>query len=308
MKLVRSVAAAGLEKAGSALTIGNFDAVHLGHREILSSLRRHADRLRVPAVVMTFDPHPQEFFRGRDCCPRLTNLASRFFALRDCGVDIMLSLRFDSGLATTGAETFVREIIGDRLAVRYLQVGDDFRFGRDRLGDFALLSRLSGEVGYELQRADTLNHRGQRVSSTRIRELLGQGRLDLAEELLGRRYAIAGRVIRGQQLGRQWGFPTLNLAINHNPALTGVFAVRVSGLDCPPRDGVANLGTRPTVGGLRTLLEVHLFDFDGDVYGKRICVEFIEKIRPEQKFDGFDALKAQIRRDCDSARQILGSA
>ncbi len=306
MKLVRSLAAAGLSQSGCALTLGNFDAVHLGHREILSNLRQQADRMGVPAAIMTFDPHPQEYFQGRDRCPRLTNLSSRYLALRDCGLDIMLSLRFDDRLANTSAEAFIRDILGHSLGVRYLLVGDDFRFGRDRLGDYGLLSRMAEDVGYELARIGTLSHGGERISSTRIRELLDQGALDVAGQLLGRPYAIAGRVIQGQQLGRQWGFPTLNLAINHLPALTGVFAVTVQGLGEDRIAGVANLGTRPTVGGLKTLLEVHLFDFDADVYGKRICVEFVEKIRPERKFDGFEALKAQIRKDSDEARRILG--
>ena len=306
MRLVRSAAAAGLAGRGCVLTIGNFDAVHLGHRRILANLRAHGDRLKLPAVVMTFDPHPQEYFRGEHRYPRLTNLATRYFALAQCDVDIMLSLRFDERLATTAATAFVREILGEALAVRYLLVGDDFRFGQDRQGNFDLLSSLADEVGYGLERTETLRMHGERISSTRVRKLLEAGELAAAAELLGRPYAHAGRVIRGQRLGRQWGFPTLNVPINHKPALTGVFAVRVAGLGGDSLPGVANLGTRPTVGGLRTLLEVHLFDFDGEVYGRRVCVEFMEKIRPERKFDGFEALKAQIRKDCVRAREILG--
>ena len=306
MKLVRSPARAGLADSGCALTIGNFDAVHLGHRQILSGLRRHADRLGVPAMVMTFDPHPEEYFRKGDSAPRLTDLTTRYFALRECGVDIMLSLRFDRRLASTDAPTFVREILHRQLAVRYLLIGDDFRFGRDRQGDFAMLADMAGESGFQLERTDTLECNGERVSSTRIRKLLADGQVDLAADLLGRSYALTGRVIRGQQLGRQWGFPTLNLAVHHKPALRGVFAVRVDGLGSESIPGVANLGTRPTVGGIRTLLEVHLFDFEQQVYGERICVSFVERIRPEHKFDSFDALKSQIRQDCDQARRILG--
>lgn len=306
MRLVRSAAAAGLAGRGCVLTIGNFDAVHLGHRRILANLHAHGDRLGLPAVVMTFDPHPEEYFRGADSSPRLTNLSTRYFALDECGVDIMLSLRFDDRLASTEASTFIREILGRALAVRYLLVGDDFRFGRDRLGDFSLLSSLADEVGYGLERTDTLSRHGERISSTRIRKLLEAGRLDSAAELLGRPYALVGRVTRGQQRGSQWGFPTLNLPINHKPALAGVFAVRVRGLREGAVAGVANLGTRPTVGGLRTLLEVHLFEFDRQVYGSRVCVEFVEKIRPERKFDSFESLKTQIQEDCVQARQILG--
>lgn len=308
MRLVRSTAAAGLAGRGCVLTIGNFDAVHLGHRRILANLRSHGDRLGLPAVVMTFDPHPQEYFRGEQRYPRLSNLTTRYFALAECGIDIMLSLRFDDRLASTEATAFIREILVEALAVRYLLVGDDFRFGRDRQGNFELLSALADEMGYDLERTETLSMHGERISSTRVRKLLEAGGLGAAAELLGRPYALAGRVIRGQRLGRQWGFPTLNVPINHKPALTGVFAVRVRGLGEDPLPGVANLGTRPTVGGLRTLLEVHLFDFGGEVYGSRVCVEFAEKIRPERKFDGFEALQAQIRKDCVRAREILGLA
>ena len=308
MKLVRNTAAARVQDAGCVLTIGNFDAVHRGHRQILSALRSHADRLGLPAVVMTFDPHPEEYFRGEACAPRLTDLTTRYFALKECGVDIMLSLRFDRELASTEARTFVRQVLGEQLAVRYLMIGDDFRFGLNRQGDYSLLAEMAGELGYRLERTGTLEHDGERISSTRVRTLLTQGKLTGAGDLLGRSYALAGRVIHGQRLGRQWGFPTLNLAVRHKPAVRGVFAVRVDGLASEGLPGVANLGTRPTVDGMRTLLEVHLFGFDREVYGQRICVSFVERIREERKFDGFDALKAQIRQDCESARRILGAS
>ncbi len=306
MRLARHANAAGVSESGCALTIGNFDAVHLGHQRILATLRRRADERGVPAVVMTFDPHPQEYFRGVDCAPRLSTLSTRYFALREHGVDVMLCLRFDGRLAGTTAEEFVRDVLGEQLAVRHLLIGDDFCFGKDRGGDFELLSRMAGPTGYTLERTDTLSRDGERVSSTRVRNALDAGDLAGAAALLGRPYALAGRVVHGQRLGRQWGFPTLNLAVRHKPALTGVFAVRVAGLDETELPGVANLGTRPTVDGLRTLLEVHLFDFAREVYGRRICVSFIEKIRAERKFPDFDALKAQILRDSERARELLG--
>ncbi len=306
MRLVRSTRSADVADQGCVLTIGNFDAVHLGHRKMLASLRSQGIHLGLPTVVMTFEPHPGEYFSGSRGFPRLSNLSTRFFALRDSGIDIMLNLRFDRRLASMEAMEFVRNILGKELAVRYLLVGDDFRFGRNRRGDFELLSSMTDELGYDLERTETLSLHGERVSSTRIRRLLSQGDLNSASELLGRPYTMVGRIIRGQQLGRQWGFPTLNLPIHHTPALTGVYAVRVQGLDDKPLPGVANLGTRPTVGGLRTLLEVYLFDFDRSVYGRRVCVEFVARIRQEQRFDSFDALKRQIQKDCVQAREMLG--
>ncbi len=306
MRLVRSTAAAGLADQGCVLTIGNFDAVHRGHRKILANLRSHGMRLGLPTVVMTFDPHPEEYFLGEKSSSRLSNLSSRFFALKECGVDMMLCLRFDEHLASTGAEKFVQKILQEELSVRYLLVGDDFRFGRDRCGDYDMLLRMGPVSGFDLDRTGTFVSEGERISSTRIRRLLESGDLDAAATLLGQPYTLVGRIVHGQQLGRTWGFPTLNLPIHHKPALTGVFAVRVQGLAEHSLHGVANLGTRPTVGGLRTLLEVHLFDFDQAVYGKRVCVEFVKRIRPEEKFSDLESLQAQIRKDCVHARQVLG--
>ncbi len=305
MKLIRSVHSPHLPQDGCVLTIGNFDAVHLGHQKILQTLRARADSLGLPAVVMTFDPHPEEFFLKEKSSPRITDRATRYFALRNQGVDAMLLLRFNKSLAQTSAEDFISEYLIKALKVRHLLIGDDFHFGRNRSGDVRMLREYSCEGKYQVEDTDTIIDDGERVSSTRIRRLLEQGNLEIAERLLGRRYNLVGRVIRGQQLGRQWGFPTLNLAVNHKPVLTGVFAVEVKGINGGALAGVANLGKRPTVDGLQTLLEVHLFDFDKSVYGERVCVEFVHKIRNEQKFESFDALKAQIRIDADRAREFL---
>ena len=288
------------------MTIGNFDAVHRGHRQILKILRERADSLGLPAVVMTFDPHPEEYFLKEKSSPRITDRATRYFALRNEGVDVMLLLRFNASLAQTTAETFILEFLIGALQVRHLLIGDDFHFGRNRAGNFAMLKAFSAEGQYLVEDTETILDAGERISSTRVRHLLEQGDLEAAERLLGRRYNLVGRVIRGQQLGRQWGFPTLNLAINHKPALTGVYAVEVKGINGSTVAGVANLGTRPTVGGVRTLLEVHLFDFDKSIYGERVCVEFVRKIRDEQKFESFDALKAQIAIDTERAREVFG--
>jgi len=307
MKLVRSLASAGLNETGCVLTIGNFDAVHTGHQQILGRLKQKGDALNLPIVVMTFDPHPEEYFVKSGGATRLTDTGTRFFALQDAGVDLMISLRFNQTLAETAAEDFVTHQLVEQLGVKFVLVGDDFRFGKNRQGDFALLERLGEENGFLVEDTQTVLSQGERISSSRIRTLLEAGELDQARVLLGRPYNLVGRVIHGQQLGRQWGFPTLNLAINHKPALTGVFAVRVKGIDKKPLNGVANLGKRPTVGGLKTLLEVHLFDFAESIYGRRICVEFIKKIRSEKKFDSFDALKEQIMKDTQTAKEIMTS-
>lgn len=256
-------------------------------------------------VVMTFDPHPEEFFLKENSSPRITDRATRYFALRNQGVDVMLLLRFNKSLAQTSAEDFISEYLIKSLKVRHLLIGDDFHFGRNRSGNIQMLREYSCEGKYQVEDTDTITDGGERVSSTRIRRLLEQGNMETAERLLGRRYNLVGRVIRGQQLGRQWGFPTLNIAVNHKPVLTGVFAVEVKGINGGALAGVANLGKRPTVDGLQTLLEVHLFDFDKSVYGERVCVEFVHKIRNEQKFESFDALKAQIKIDADRARELL---
>jgi len=308
MKLIRSIDASALPAGGSVLTIGNFDAVHIGHRRILRALVARARRLNLPAVVMTFDPHPQEFFAGDDSLPppRLTTVASRFFALRDCGVDIMLSVRFNRALAATSAQDFVRRHLVERLRVRHLLIGDDFRFGARRAGDFHLLESMAAAGNYTVERVDAIEAGGARVSSSRIRELLAAGALDAAAELLGRRYAHAGRVRRGRQRGRAWGFPTINLAIRHRPALTGIFAVTVHGLGGAPLPGVASLGNRPTLRDSNTVLEAHLFDYDGDAYGRRVCVEFIARIRDEEKFDSYAALIERIGEDAKIARRLLG--
>lgn len=307
MRLVRSVESAGVKETGCVLTIGNFDAVHKGHQQILSRLCEKGKSLGLPAVVMTFDPHPEEYFVKNNGASRLTDTGTRFFAVAETGVDLMISLRFDRSLAETSAEDFVLEKLVKQLGVRFVLVGDDFRFGKNRQGDLALLRKLGAQSGFAVEDTATVLADGERISSTRIRNLLEVGELTAAQELLGRPYNLVGRVTYGQQLGRQWGFPTLNLSIHHKPAITGVFAVRVRGLGGKAVYGVANLGKRPTVGGLKTLLEVHVFDFDQNIYGERLCVEFLEKIRGEQKFDSFEELKAQITRDADQARTMTAA-
>lgn len=322
MKLIRSISSPDLPGDGCALTIGNFDAVHIGHRQILQTLVAQSKQRKLPSVVMTFDPHPQEYFARRiregasqdfaKSRPRLTTTATRFFALRECGVDIMLSLKFDRDLSRTSADRFIRDYLVAGLKMKYLLVGDDFRFGAQRAGDFKLLEQMARQYEYEVARLDTMKRHDNRISSTWIRELLAAGELDQTEQLLGRKYACTGRVIHGDKRGREWGFPTVNLAIRHEPALTGVFAVTVSGLADDALAGVASLGRRPTVraaaGAPKYVLEVYLFEYDGDAYGRRICVEFVKKIRDEEKFDDYDSLKKRIAEDARIAKAWLTRA
>ena len=305
MLLLRSIDSRRLPDQGCVLTIGNFDGVHLGHQEILSHIVKVSTERNLPSVVMTFLPSPEEFFQSSRAAPRLTNLTSRYFAIREQGVDILIALPFDRNLAQTGAIDFVQDYLVDRLKVSYLLVGDDFRFGKARQGDFKLLEAMSAESGFTVDRFETVSDEITRISSTRVREHLALGQLDEASALLGRNYAMCGRVSHGDKRGRTWGFPTLNIPVHHDPPMTGIFAVEVTGVEESALPGAASLGTRPTIGGTKVLLEVHLFDFDREIYGHRICVEFVAKIRDEEKFDTFDELKAQIMKDCERAKSIL---
>ena len=243
MKLIRSIRSGRLPVDGCVLTIGNFDAVHLGHQRILRALRSEGDRLGLPVVVMTFDPHPEEYFLGNKSSARLTECSTRYFALRDQGVDVMLLLKFNRTLAGTSAEDFIRYFLVERLKMQYMLVGDDFRFGQGRAGDYSMLQQFSAAGNYIVDSTETILHEAERISSTRIRMLLAEGNLRVAEKLLGRRYNLVGRVSHGRQLGRQWGFPTLNLVINHVPAVSGIFAVEVTGFGDIRLPGVASLGS-----------------------------------------------------------------
>jgi len=303
MRLIRSIHSNRLPGDGCALTIGNFDAVHMGHQKILRRLVRQGAARSVPSVVMTFDPTPEEYFRQDGLSTRLGTVSSRYFLLDQCGIDCMLVLNFNHSLSETGAQSFIEEYLVNRLHIKYVLVGDDFRFGKARKGDFTMLTEAGRRFGYDVDQYQTVEYEGRRVSSTYIKRLLAEGNLEKARTLLGRHYGITGRVLHGDKRGRQWGFPTLNLAIKSKPAMTGVFAVAVRGLGEQPLYGVANLGKRPTIGGLKTLLEVHLFDFSGEVYGCRICVDFLWKIRDEKKFDSFDDLRNQILQDVETAKK-----
>jgi riboflavin kinase/FMN adenylyltransferase len=290
-----------------ALTIGNFDGVHLGHRAMIDRLAEAARPLGLPVSVMTFEPQPQEFFAPDQAPARLTSLREKLELLAAAGVDRTYVFRFGFGLAQLGADEFVSRILRDGLAVKRLLVGDDFRFGARRAGDINLLKQAAPESGFEVEAMPSVVAGGARVSSTAVRACLEQGDLDGAQLLLGRRYAIEGRVVQGDQLGAKLGYPTANVRLDRLRApLSGIFVVEVTGLAAEPWPGVASLGVRPTVKERgRPTLEVHLFDFAARLYGRRIGVRFLEKLRDEQKFSGLDALVEQMHRDAAAARSYF---
>ena len=298
-----------------ALTIGNFDGVHVGHREMLAQLSAAARARGLPVCVLTFEPHPREWFAAHPrpgAAPvtppaRISTSRDKLEALAECGVDRVCIAHFNASLASQPAEAFIERIVVEGLQARCLMVGDDFRFGARRLGDYDMLAEAAPRLGFDLIRQPTVERHGVRVSSSAVRDALAAGDFERARSLLGRPYTISGRVTHGRKLGRNLGFPTLNLPVRFpRPALSGIFVVQVHGLGDAPLPGVASLGTRPAVeenGAL--LLEVHLFDFSRQVYGQRVGVEFRHKLRDEARYDSLELLVAQIRRDAQQARDWL---
>lgn len=304
MRVFRGLSACYLQK--TALTIGNFDGVHLGHRALIAQVRQAAQAAGLTPTVMTFEPHPREFFTPESAPTRLSTLREKLELLAECGVEQVIVVPFNTAFATLSAADFVDQVLLRHLDCRYLVVGDDFRFGAKRAGDFALLQQRLSEVGGRVESVPEVKALGQRARSSAIRAALGEGQLQMAADLLGRPYTMAGRVMSGQRLGRTLGFPTANIYIRHAPLpLSGVFAVQVEGAAPGLLNGVANLGIRPTVAGVRPILEIHLFDFSGDLYGKHLRVSFLQKLRNEQKFPNLEELKAQIARDAEAARDFF---
>lgn len=292
-----------------ALTIGNFDGLHYGHQLVIEKLSSEASQRGLPTTVMLFEPQPVEYFAGDQAPPRLYRCREKLATIRHLPVDRVVMLTFNARLAGLEAEEFVKEILIDRMNVKYLLVGDDFRFGRQRRGDLQLLQKLAGVYGYELGHLKSVIQSGHRVSSTMVRQHLTAGEFKEAEKLLGRPYRMTGKVVHGNKLGRDLGFPTINLPVDrfHSP-VKGVFAVRVYGIeDDRALNGVASLGSRPTVDGKHCLLEVHLFDWSGDCYGKRVEVEFVQHLRDEEKYESMEAMRQQIARDAAQARKILAN-
>ena len=305
-RLFRDVDGGPLCPGGSVVCIGAFDGLHLGHRALVRHAVARARALGVPAVAVSFEPLPREFFTSDAPPPRLSLPRAKFEGLRELGADAVGLLRFDARLSAMGPGAFVATVLAGRLRAREAWVGPGFRFGHRRAGDLATLQREGAAHGFVAGEIEPVLLGGERVSSTRIRNALVEGDFAAATKLLGKPYAISGRVVRGKQLGRTLGYPTANLRFGDKvPALRGIYATRVHGVGDKPWPSVSSFGTRPTVGGVEPLLEAHLFDFDGDLYGRRIEVEFVARLRDEEKFPDLPALVAQMDRDAAQARRLL---
>ena len=290
---------------GSVVCIGAFDGLHLGHRALVRHAVARARALGVAAVAVTFEPLPREFFAQGTPLPRLTLARGKVQMLRELGVDAVGLLRFDAAMAAMQAEDFVQRLLVQRLSAREVWIGPEFQFGNRRRGNLALLQEMGATLGFLANEIEAVDVRGERISSTRIRQLLLAGEFGHAADLLGRPYAISGRVVRGRQLGRTLGYPTANLRYPKTPALSGIYATLVHGVFEQPWPSVSSFGTRPTVDGVEPLLEAHLFDFQGDLYGRHINVEFVAKLRDEVKFNDLAALTDQMHRDAEQARALL---
>jgi riboflavin kinase/FMN adenylyltransferase len=320
MKVFRGFKHSGVAPA-CALTIGNFDGVHRGHQAMLALLRSEAAQRGVPSCVLTFEPHPRDYFAALTHNPelapaRIGTLRDKLTDLAHCGVDQTVVLPFDARLAALSPQSFIDQVLVQGLGARYVLVGDDFRFGSRRAGDYAMLDAAGVTQGFDVARMNSYEVHGLRVSSSAVREALAQGRLDDTTRLLGRPYRISGHVVHGRKLGRELGFKTLNLRFKHwHPAAGGIFVVRVHGLSEHPLAGVANLGVRPSldandVNRGRVLLETHCLDWPDQLgpegaYGKIVRVELLHKLHDELKYDGLDALIKGINQDCTDARHWL---
>jgi len=306
MQLIRHLPARLRENAASAIAIGNFDGIHLGHQALIRAAIGHAPAL-VP-MVLCFEPLPKTVFRPDQPVPRVMKLRDRYRICRELGIGALAQLRFDREFSRQSPETFARSVLAEGLRAGQVIVGEDFRFGHRAAGDVAMLRELGVGLGFEVSTVGEVRDARGRVSSSRLRAALAEGRLEQVRALLGRRYSISGRVIRGNRLGRTLGFPTANLRVAEPPALSGILAARVFGASRDPRAAVVSLGRRPTVAGRHWLLEAHLFDFDGDLYGRHLRVEFVAYIRPERRFDSVEAMTRVMHRDAERARALIAVA
>ena len=314
MKIFRGFKHPGLAPE-CAVTIGNFDGVHRGHQAMLALLSAEAAQRGIPTCVLTFEPHPRDFFAEKFKKPELAparvgTLRDKLSQLKLCGVDQVVVLPFNAALASQSPEAFIQDVLVHGLGAQYILVGDDFRFGAKRAGDFTYLQAAGAQFDFEVEQMGSVSESGIRISSSAVREALAAGDLEHARRLLGHGYAISGHVVHGQKLGRSLGFPTLNLRISHRkPAVSGIFIVQVHGLAEKPLPAVASIGVRPTVDDSgRVLLEVHIFDYHANAYSKLVRGEFMKKLRDEARFDSLDALKDAIARDCVDARHFFGLA
>ena len=306
-KLIRSLHNVRPEQHGGVVTIGNFDGVHKGHQTLIANVVAQARALKVPSFLITFEPHPFEFFAKENLTiPRITRLREKFCALAACGIDNVLILPFNQELANISASDFVTDVLYQFLRPVQILIGDDFRFGYQRQGDLTLLQEMGQQLEFSAAAISSITLEGERISSTWVRKALMEGNLSLANTLLGHPYSMMGRVRHGDRLGRQLGFPTANIFLHRRltPVL-GVYAVLVHGIGDKPLRGAANIGTRPTVDGTRTLLEVHLLDFNQDIYGRYVQVEFCKKLRDEERYANLDLLKNQIAKDVEETRNYF---
>lgn len=305
-ELFRDIEGKALCPHGSVVCIGAFDGLHRGHRALIDHARLRARVLGVKSVVLSFEPLPREFFGRADPPPRLLLPRAKFEGLRALEIDVVGLLRFNAAMTRMSAEDFIQQVLVRRLSAREVWVGPEFRFGHGRQGDLALLQAKGAGYGFVAHEIEPVAFANTRISSSRVRQALAEGNLDEAAAVLGRRYAISGKVVRGQQLGRTLGYPTANLRLaRKRAALSGIYATWVHGVLEQPMASVSSLGTRPTVNGIEPLLEAHLFDFDGDLYGRHIEVEFVAKLRDEEKFNDLPALVRQMHQDAEQARRIL---
>lgn len=307
MELIRGLVNLRERQRGCVITIGTYDGIHLGHQALLHRLNEHAARLSAPTVLLTFEPMPREYLTPEAPPARLTSLRERWRVLEGMSLDYVLLLRFGEGLRNLTGESFASLLARD-IGARAVVVGHDFRFGCNGEATASMLAEAGQRLGFAVDVVPPVMLDGERVSSSRVRTALARGEFEFAKRWLGRPYTMRGRVVAGQRLGRDLGFPTANLRIERRRTpLMGIFAVRVHGVQDTPLLGVASLGTRPTVGGVHTLLEVHLFDFSADLYGREIEVEFVAKLRDEEHFPTLEALVEQIHRDAAEARRILNA-
>lgn len=307
MELIRGIQNIRSQHQGCVLTIGNFDGVHRGHQALLKNLKQEALQRGLPTVVMIFEPQPLELFSPEKAPARLTRLRDKIKYLAQCGIDYLLCVKFDKQFAAQTPEEFVSSLLVKKLGVKFLAIGDDFRFGNNRAGNFQFLQQAGEKYGFEVANSESYCDKGLRISSTAVREALQNDDLTRAADLLGHPYSVCGRVVYGNQLGRTIGFPTANIPMKRLVApVSGVYAVDVYlNANQPPLAGVANIGSRPTVKGQGVQLEVHLLDVNMDLYGRRIDVVLRKKIRNEQRFASLDALKQQIVNDVATARDFL---
>lgn len=307
MELIRGLHNIRSAHHGCVLTIGKFDGVHLGHQAVLQNVLVEAKKRNLPAAVMVFEPQPEEFFAPNRAPARLSLLRDKYLALKRLGVHRLICVRFCAEFSSMSAQNFISDLLVKQLGVTFLAVGDDFKFGVGRSGDFSMLHSQAAAQGFDVVSTQSFRMDNNRISSTAIRDALSVGDFDLANAMLGRPFEIAGNVVHGEQNGRKIGFPTANILLKRQKSpISGVFAVKVH-YNNKRYNGVANVGHRPTLNGKRMQLEAHLFDFEQDLYSKYLRVEFVSKIRDEIKFSDFETLTAQINKDAEQAKRLLAN-